>query len=225
MVTFNIEKKNIYLLAAIMVFLVGTGIVIAYTQGDDTANPAVMGHTADEIEGLTEFVQGIVFGTQDDCSGTDLIFTSWSIPVGSDPWKHKMTSANYHLGTVDVPSECIDKTCVIKQEIFYKGNPKLLVFYTYFQDGPLNTDTGIWASSYYAKGKKNGDTSTSSFMKTYNYLYARDDYDGISGAEGIDFEKNKWTFLDKSSSYDMIVSICTEIPEDELPPPPEEETE
>jgi len=43
----NIEKKHLYVLIAIMVFLIGSGCVIAW----DSRNPKVHGHTANEIEG------------------------------------------------------------------------------------------------------------------------------------------------------------------------------
>ena len=33
MITINIQKKEMYLLSAIMVFLVGIGIIIAYNSG------------------------------------------------------------------------------------------------------------------------------------------------------------------------------------------------
>ncbi|MDD5192833.1 MAG: hypothetical protein PHH54_04880 [Candidatus Nanoarchaeia archaeon] len=49
----NIHKKDLWLLSAIVVFLVGVAYVIAYNPNWQTSpgNPAVMGHTPDEIEG------------------------------------------------------------------------------------------------------------------------------------------------------------------------------
>jgi len=47
MITINIQKKEMYLLSAIIVFLVGVGIIIAYNSG---ADPSVMGHDVDEID-------------------------------------------------------------------------------------------------------------------------------------------------------------------------------
>jgi len=58
MVSFNvnIKKKDLFLLSAIMVFLVGVGFVVAYNAGYSGAVPgsqaSIMGHTADEIDGL-----------------------------------------------------------------------------------------------------------------------------------------------------------------------------
>ena len=49
MVTINIKKKDMFLISAIVVFLIGVGFVVAYNGN----NPAVMGHTASEISGLS----------------------------------------------------------------------------------------------------------------------------------------------------------------------------
>lgn len=48
MINLKIEKKDLWLLTAIMVFLVGVAYVIAYGGNQ----PAVMGHTPDEILGV-----------------------------------------------------------------------------------------------------------------------------------------------------------------------------
>jgi len=53
----RIQKKDLWLLAAIMVFLVGVGYVIAYRSG---ASPSVMGHSAEELEGVqARIAQGL----------------------------------------------------------------------------------------------------------------------------------------------------------------------
>ena len=46
---FNIKKKDLWLLSAIVVFIVGVGFVIAYDSGGPAS---VMGHSADELEGV-----------------------------------------------------------------------------------------------------------------------------------------------------------------------------
>ena len=46
MVNINIQKKDLWLLSAIMVFLVGVAVVIAYGSG----TPTVHGHDAGEVE-------------------------------------------------------------------------------------------------------------------------------------------------------------------------------
>jgi len=50
MISIQIQKKDLWLLAAIMVFLVGVGYVIAYNPSG-TGIPSIHGHTANEIEG------------------------------------------------------------------------------------------------------------------------------------------------------------------------------
>jgi len=49
MVNINIQKKDLWLLSAIMIFLVGIGYVIAYGSG----SPTTMGHDAGEVETLS----------------------------------------------------------------------------------------------------------------------------------------------------------------------------
>jgi hypothetical protein len=45
----NIQKKDLFLIAAIVVFMVGVGMIIGYNPSEIMGNPAVMGHTANEI--------------------------------------------------------------------------------------------------------------------------------------------------------------------------------
>jgi len=53
MVVINIQKKDLWFLSSIMVFLIGVGFVVAYNVNWETTpgEPAVMGHTPDEIVG------------------------------------------------------------------------------------------------------------------------------------------------------------------------------
>ena len=48
MVNINIQKKDLWLLSAIMIFLVGVAVVVAYGSGEST----VHGHDAGEVEGV-----------------------------------------------------------------------------------------------------------------------------------------------------------------------------
>ena len=50
-INIHIEKKDLWLLSAIVVFLVGVGFIIAYNPNwkSNPGAPAVMGHTPDEI--------------------------------------------------------------------------------------------------------------------------------------------------------------------------------
>lgn len=48
-INIKIEKKELWLIAAIIVFLVGVGYVIAYDPSG-SGNPAIMGHSLNELE-------------------------------------------------------------------------------------------------------------------------------------------------------------------------------
>ena len=48
-INLKIEKKDLWLLSAIVVFMVGVGFVIAYNAGFSGGTPSVMGHSSDEI--------------------------------------------------------------------------------------------------------------------------------------------------------------------------------
>jgi hypothetical protein len=50
-INLKIQKKDLFLLSAIMVFLVAVGFVVAYNPTNTpAANPAVMGHSINELE-------------------------------------------------------------------------------------------------------------------------------------------------------------------------------
>jgi len=72
MVTINIQKKDLYLVAAIFVFIVGVGFVIATNSGSSSIN----GHTADEVYmpgalcGMTSWTQNGANSIGAYCMGT-----------------------------------------------------------------------------------------------------------------------------------------------------------
>ena len=83
----DIKKKDLWLISAIFVFLVGVGVVIAW----DSGNPVVMGHTANELAppaGCTSGHSLIWDGASWDCglgaAGEDRVvigsFGSWNDP-------------------------------------------------------------------------------------------------------------------------------------------------
>jgi len=53
-ININISNKTFYLLIGIVFLLIISGIAIAYTT-DNSGQPAVMGHSSDEIEGGISF--------------------------------------------------------------------------------------------------------------------------------------------------------------------------
>lgn len=58
-INIQIQKKDLWLLSAIFVFLIGVGYVIAYGSGD----PTVHGHDAGEIQGIGGGVSSCPSGT------------------------------------------------------------------------------------------------------------------------------------------------------------------
>ena len=48
--TISIQRKDLYLLAALFIFIIGAGAIIAYNPSG-TGNPAVLGHSANEVSG------------------------------------------------------------------------------------------------------------------------------------------------------------------------------
>lgn len=48
-INIQIEKKHLWLLVSVMVFLLAVGYVIAFNSG---ASPSIMGHSAEELEGV-----------------------------------------------------------------------------------------------------------------------------------------------------------------------------
>lgn len=54
-ISLDIQKKDLWLLSSVMIFLIGVGYVIAYNPG---ASPSVMGYSIDELEGAQKRVTG-----------------------------------------------------------------------------------------------------------------------------------------------------------------------
>lgn len=50
MIAIYFRRKDLYLLTAIFVFLIGAGAIIAYNPSG-TGNPAILGHSANEVSG------------------------------------------------------------------------------------------------------------------------------------------------------------------------------
>jgi hypothetical protein len=66
-ININIQKKDLWLVSAIFVFLIATGLVVAYNINYPGAVPGSMasihGHTGDEVDGA---LGGLAFGDWDD---------------------------------------------------------------------------------------------------------------------------------------------------------------
>lgn len=48
-INFEFKKKDMFLISSIFVFLIGTGLIIAFTT-DGSGDPTIMGHSADEMK-------------------------------------------------------------------------------------------------------------------------------------------------------------------------------
>jgi hypothetical protein len=104
-ITINLSNKVAYTLIAIFVFAVIGGVVFAYNS--NPANPAVFGHSADEIEGL----DGIVGGGSLICTLKNSTEQNAKIccEEGEYPLQHGMVNADtggsisddYNVGIVD----------------------------------------------------------------------------------------------------------------------------
>jgi len=118
MITINIQKKEMYLLSAIIVFLVGVGIIIAYNSGD----PALMGHTVDEIDWSENISQlnALDFCLSGNCR------TDWP-SGGGGLWTSSGNNIYYNNGLVGIgttnPSSKLDVDGIISTpEICLNGN-------------------------------------------------------------------------------------------------------
>ena len=76
-INITIQRKDLYLIGAIFVFLIGAGFVIAYGGN----NPAVVGHSLNEIEGAVRAESGSFTMS----SGQNKTSVTFSTPFKSTP--------------------------------------------------------------------------------------------------------------------------------------------
>jgi hypothetical protein len=89
----NIEKRHLFLILAFLVGFLGVVFVIAYNPSISGGNPAVMGHSADElmvnvsgeIKGLQEAIDDGSFGGGMVAMGQGWIEDSGTIPLPNYP--------------------------------------------------------------------------------------------------------------------------------------------
>jgi len=213
MVTINIKNRDLYLISAIALFLVGISAVVAYNPNWKTApgNPAVMGHTIDEIDsiGLNDTIDmriNLQLSELSDVVNCNLLYDSMNIS-GSKGVSFKDPQYTYTAGIRNVPAICLnpDLPCIIKQEIYDKTKLKYTRFYDFYQ-----ASNNKWSSDGGSLGTRsgtNGDTSYIDIISVYDSLKLRDDY--VYSTKTVEKDPLKWTFTDYSSSYGMLVSICS----------------
>ncbi len=207
-ITINISNKTFYLFVIIASVLVISGLVIAYNS-DYLTNPlptgsgATLGHSYDEIDGLTTKITDVaneLISDRINCLSPTYIFNSSDIPLIGG--KHIMPSNNFALGRINVPAECIGQICILKQEIYLYNNPttpKIVKYFTYSQDSG-----GAWTSNTLTG--LNGNSAYSSFMSSYGALYAFDDDPYARPATEI--IKGNWSLIDLDATNDMKIYVC-----------------
>lgn len=180
----NIEKRNVFLILAVSVFLAGILIVVAYNS--NPANPSIMGHTSNEIS-----------FTEDFTTCNTIIDTTSSSTV---PWT-----------AIEVPSSCTNKPC--KLVVLIKHATKGIVdirFGDYYQAGVEDDATkerweyfGNIATDTTRRTGNNGDSTDSVISSSSTYDYnLNDDY------SGTDTTKERWAYRDYSANYGIIVKTC-----------------
>ncbi len=225
-ITFNIEKKHIYLTTLFILLAISIAFVVSYGGN----NPSVMGHSAAEIDGLEAEVKQIITNNIETIDGLDDYIieivnneiagigelTCSSTPLydsmATGP-SYKNSAYRYNDGIKTVPASCkTDVGCIIKQEIYDKNsNLKIVRKYSYSQDSV----SGIWWSDYQKSGKYiNGDTNTKNIIPAYasSTILLRDDYykTGANSDYTKEDSKDQWTFIDKTINYGMKIYICSE---------------
>ncbi len=213
----NVSKKYFIGILGAILILAGVIGVMGYNANWRTnfnGNPAVLGHSPDEVDGLEEYIAGIVEDIVDNSgenpTGTCTIISNSDTGTTSTTVKDKKDVA------ISVPGSCTSANgCTIKQEIYNKDGLKDTRVYTYVQD----SSSGAWTSSY--STGRNGDSSASDIIRPYDtYCALRDTtgtgcktwgyylhlWDDRSATEVL---STQWTVHDGSDSHGTKIFICS----------------
>ncbi len=221
MVTINIKGKDLYLISAVFILLIGSGIVVAYNPNYQTTpgNPAIMGHTIDEIntvddDGNVVSLEQYITNLVNSVNGALVCETTpiYDYSANGNGVGRVMPAYNYNEGIVSIPATCkSDAGCVIKVEIYNSGSstrPIVVRRYDYIQYA-----TNKWWSSHRTAGDAvNGDSVSTDIMPRYGsdtkgYLYLRDDY--VYRTTTVETDSSKWTFIDRTGTWGMKAYICS----------------
>ena len=201
MVTINIEKKHLFLISALIVFLAGVVLVASYTYNNLPAN--FVGHTAENVwintsvgernlqEAFSELEESINFPYGAiNCPSTPDINT---MPGGI------ADKPGYVAYTF--PSSCFGNVgCIILQEVYDSKGLVAKKQFGYNQDSVTNN----WWSSYQISGKYiNGDTTNTHIIPRYG------DHIKLDDDSGSERDYDKWTYIDTTTGYGMKIYICT----------------
>ena len=168
MVTINIQKKDLFLLTAIFVFLVGTGFILAYDHPSN--DPTVVGHSASELDGV--------------CLSDG---TGCPVEMGGD--KVKVTSYVLGAGLPEDPNTQYNPTTNPRQHLSHviyleDNNPNIA------RCGPIGDPIGWRCQLYtengvaYLRDHGWGDV-------TSEFPYATDGVGGRCWVETISIEENR----------------------------------
>jgi hypothetical protein len=107
-ININIQKKDLFIITAIAVFLVGCGVVIAYNSNPQGNHASVMGHSVDEIDWSQPISSNIGVKASPSCPAG----SNWNCGVHTlDVWADSSSRANSFcigggVGTAN-PGTCI----------------------------------------------------------------------------------------------------------------------
>ena len=164
MITINIQKKEMYLLSAIIVFLVGVGIIIAYNSG---ADPSIMGHDIDEIDWSKNISQlnALDFCLSGNCktewpseggnlwtpSGDNIYYNNGMVGIGTTPNYKLDVEGDIHITGTNkfyAPEICLSGDCKTNWPTSGGG------IFSYYKTPLSSTDwVRLGQSSYWAGGK------------------------------------------------------------------------
>jgi len=195
MINIKIHKKDLWLLSAIVVFLVGVGYVVAWGSG----NPNVHGHDTGEI-GLPACATGEAviktssgWGCGSSGTGTSCTTILTTNPAGKLSWT-----------SIDVPTNCRNRPCKLVLMVSSATKVTNIMFGDYYQvEDETATTTERWETSgnMGSRSGNNGDSSETNIFDTDN-LQIKDD------KSGTETDRIKWTYRDDSNTYGMTLQIC-----------------
>lgn len=191
----NLTNKWVYSLVFFGVILFLGVFIFAYNSGK---SPSVIGHTAEEIDGLDEYIldivspliEGISYSESQECGENNLVYDSYSSGIASKPgWK-----------SIELPSRCRTmEGCSIVQKVYDKNGLKVTRTYTFSQDGSRWTSSANPTKTY-----TNGDTTSTNIFPSIadGNIVIRDDH------KDCEVKNTYISIRDNSGSYGQRVYIC-----------------
>jgi len=233
MVMINLKYRDLYLISAVLICLIGIGFVFAYNPNPaNPTDPAVMGHTVDELEDFEEQVSRIALEVAVGkvvCNDTEIVAGtlfkdgsnregpaarhSFNLTIPTDMWWDGNNMA------LDCKTDSSGYGCIIKV-IFYKNpNYKIAsVKYCYYYQ---NSGTNNWICTNSNIKGVNGNCANTYLVK-YNRTepvgLVDDSNKNTPTACKIMYEKgnNKWRVHDNSGNIGMRIFTCKRLAADDI---------